>query len=1323
MAMLEQLTDDWSECKCGEITTLLSIGKNEFFLSCDLCDYRIQNFDLFIKHVHQNHLDVLVEANSMPASTDFLVQHTDEDVSKWHNLVEETDSKDGVLKGFENVEIDIDEGESEATIHYKVEGLAEEYANEYEDHNMQALSETEYLEEDSCEYAIENIEEDASSSDEAHDIETELQDRFKERRFTLEFLKLYRALPSLWNVKNKLYHNREIKREQYQTLLEKYREMYPNAVLRDVKKRINCLRTNYNKERRMLKRGNKQKLYYYKAISFLQDIEPFYKSKAITHDSDDIEMPVVTSDEESEQFEAVEQLKPNMKRCNAERIHAKRKFFLEFIELYKSFPSLWDSSDPDYKNQELRHINYQILLTKYKERYPDAELLDLKKKINCLRTNYKHELSRAINTGVESKAVCFKAMSFLGNNEYNNLETKEIENDIQNTEMASDEAKDDMITEEYLEDCDISEEKAPVEIEIANTQLNSMQNFKEERKSGRFLKEEEKFVLQFIEMYKIMPALWDPNSPGYLDIETKNIHYKILLEKYKERYPLAVLQDVKKKINILRTNYNKELKQITSGVFKKKKSLYFDALSFLQNNESLEPESNSTEKVLNDVNIVEGLIIEDLTQSEEYLENSSTWEDATSTQTQFKNEKSANNAEIEKIYPGELTNEQKFTLEFIEIYQGLPALWDVNSVDYSDREYKNIQYQILLEKYKERYPHANINDVKKKINCLRTNYRRDIRRGPPYALFYFDKMNFLNGIQISSKYAKDVTQPKKYLETSNIDPRARQGQSKFNLTTQNLTIDRQEIDTQRNLGTNDLDPSAGHGQSKFHLAVQNVVAKKIDRQEIDTKRNLGTNGIDPSAGHGQSKFDLAAQNVVAKKIDRQKIDTQSNLDTNDIDPIATFEQTQVEDKETIEKVKNLDDEQQFLLDFIDVYHKLPALWNIHTKDYYDKLLKDAQYEILHEKYQEKYPNANLDDVKKKINSLRTNYRRDIRNGTPHALYYFHKINFLSDMQIITAPKAPSNLRKDSSLCDDDFIKLAKAYESHQNLWNDNEIQYTFSNRRRETMTKLLENFNKMSALNLTKDVLEKEISLIRKICSREKREQVSCNRENVPYEPTFPLYEHIAFLKNFVSPFACLVCKEVLTGSRKYKIHVASHNGSVPYKCSICEHGFKSLSNLTVHLRRHAQDYIYSCNFCSVTFASTTNLKKHMYTHTGSKLHVCHICGNSYTDTTSLKYHLQRHQQQKYHKCQVCNKAFSTGHRLKMHHKSVHLKTRDVFCDVCHKGFATKKHLRQHKQIHSLIKKYVCKICGKQYAQSPSLSAHMKGSHGVALSAVKRNAL
>ncbi|XP_067637739.1 uncharacterized protein [Eurosta solidaginis] len=1088
MAMLEQLTDDWSECKCGEITTLLSIGKNEFFLSCDLCDYRIQNFDLFIKHVHQNHLDVLVEANSMPASTDFLVQHTDEDVSKWHNLVEETDSKDGVLKGFENVEIDIDEGESEATIHYKVEGLAEEYANEYEDHNMQALSETEYLEEDSCEYAIENIEEDASSSDEAHDIETELQDRFKERRFTLEFLKLYRALPSLWNVKNKLYHNREIKREQYQTLLEKYREMYPNAVLRDVKKRINCLRTNYNKERRMLKRGNKQKLYYYKAISFLQDIEPFYKSKAITHDSDDIEMPVVTSDEESEQFEAVEQLKPNMKRCNAERIHAKRKFFLEFIELYKSFPSLWDSSDPDYKNQELRHINYQILLTKYKERYPDAELLDLKKKINCLRTNYKHELSRAINTGVESKAVCFKAMSFLGNNEYNNLETKEIENDIQNTEMASDEAKDDMITEEYLEDCDISEEKAPVEIEIANTQLNSMQNFKEERKSGRFLKEEEKFVLQFIEMYKIMPALWDPNSPGYLDIETKNIHYKILLEKYKERYPLAVLQDVKKKINILRTNYNKELKQITSGVFKKKKSLYFDALSFLQNNESLEPESNSTEKVLNDVNIVEGLIIEDLTQSEEYLENSSTWEDATSTQTQFKNEKSANNAEIEKIYPGELTNEQKFTLEFIEIYQGLPALWDVNSVDYSDREYKNIQYQILLEKYKERYPHANINDVKKKINCLRTNYRRDIRRGPPYALFYFDKMNFLNGIQ---------------------EPR-----------------------------------------EDLHL-------------EDDESRSQ------------------------------------------------------------------------------------------------DSLL--------------------YSDNKKALAGLRTK---------------------------------PS-IRENSCLTDKQFIHLAKAYKNHACLWNTNEMEYRFSNKRREAMDELLKEFNRISRLNLRLDDLKREILKLKMICINEKKLRIRSKHLRIPLQSEFQYYKHIEYLVSHVSPYDCPVCNKIVKGSSQFQIHLASHDGSYPFKCHVCGHGFKKTNNLTVHLRRHVQDYLYKCEICSKPYPTTTDLKIHMRNHTGEKPYVCDICGKNFKLNFEFKEHLKRHGKRPQHKCELCQLAFYNRSLLGEHMKT-HQDTRDQICGVCHKGFKTRRTLLTHIRGQHLEKKFDCEMCEKSFAQSTGLKVHMR-IHGVTM--------
>ena len=61
-----------------------------------------------------------------------------------------------------------------------------------------------------------------------------------------------------------------------------------------------------------------------------------------------------------------------------------------------------------------------------------------------------------------------------------------------------------------------------------------------------------------------------------------------------------------------------------------------------------------------------------------------------------------------------------FIFEFIEVYRNLPALWQVKSKLYSNRLGKNEQYEILLNKYKEKYPNADRKDVAQKINPLRT---------------------------------------------------------------------------------------------------------------------------------------------------------------------------------------------------------------------------------------------------------------------------------------------------------------------------------------------------------------------------------------------------------------------------------------------------------------------------------------------------------------------------------------------------------------------------------------------------------------------------
>ena len=100
--------------------------------------------------------------------------------------------------------------------------------------------------------------------------------------------------------------------------------------------------------------------------------------------------------------------------------------------------------------------------------------------------------------------------------------------------------------------------------------------------------------------------------------------------------------------------------------------------------------------------------------------------------------------------------ERQFLIQFIEEYRSLPALWCVTSNEYSSRSKKNEQYNKLLSKYKERYPNAEKNDVIKKINSMRTCFRRELKKIssasksgvgadeiPEPTLWYFDQLQFL----------------------------------------------------------------------------------------------------------------------------------------------------------------------------------------------------------------------------------------------------------------------------------------------------------------------------------------------------------------------------------------------------------------------------------------------------------------------------------------------------------------------------------------------------------------------------------------------------
>ena len=98
-----------------------------------------------------------------------------------------------------------------------------------------------------------------------------------------EFIQLYRDFPALWKVKSDEYKNRSLKSECYVKLIDKIREIDPNATRATVTKKINSLRSNYRRELKKVMNSVKSgagsdhvykpSLWYFDELAFLRDQE------------------------------------------------------------------------------------------------------------------------------------------------------------------------------------------------------------------------------------------------------------------------------------------------------------------------------------------------------------------------------------------------------------------------------------------------------------------------------------------------------------------------------------------------------------------------------------------------------------------------------------------------------------------------------------------------------------------------------------------------------------------------------------------------------------------------------------------------------------------------------------------------------------------------------------------------------------------------------------------------------------------------------------------------------------------------------------------
>ena len=137
---------------------------------------------------------------------------------------------------------------------------------------------------------------------------------------------------------------------------------------------------------------------------------------------------------------------------------------------------------------------------------------------------------------------------------------------------------------------------------------------------------------------------------------------------------------------------------------------------------------------------------------------------------------------------------------------------------------------------------------------------------------------------------------------------------------------------------------------------------------------------------------------------------------------------------------------KFLLKFIELYRSLPCLWKIKSREYSDRIKEDKAYERLLEKLKEVDADATKEAVKKKIDSLRAGYRRELkkvniskRSGAGSEdvyipnLWYFDDLSFLSDQE--NTRHSVSNLEddEDSNMDDNDDNNTQEDANESQNV--------------------------------------------------------------------------------------------------------------------------------------------------------------------------------------------------------------------------------------------------------------------------------------------------
>ncbi|XP_034670833.1 uncharacterized protein LOC117903116 isoform X2 [Drosophila subobscura] len=275
------------------------------------------------------------------------------------------------------------------------------------------------------------------------------------------------------------------------------------------------------------------------------------------------------------------------------------------------------------------------------------------------------------------------------------------------------------------------------------------------------LSDEKEVMEEFISCYRHFTALWDSSSSDYLSKTKKEPGYMELLKILRSINGECTVHDVKRKINSLRCCYRREIKKVQSS-----KNNYRPRLWWFNLMDFLKPVLNLRSPPHMDDSLDETIINEEIHRNDVNDDVSSAldWGGAkgggshtslmgtarlrrTAVVRQQEDADDSDDDIMQHNSSPTATDVQ--WQQFFRLYRGMPQLWMTKSRGYRDRLLKAQSYHILLECLRDIDPTANIHTLKRKINNLRTSYRRELRK--KYSseneyvptLWYYKELDFL----------------------------------------------------------------------------------------------------------------------------------------------------------------------------------------------------------------------------------------------------------------------------------------------------------------------------------------------------------------------------------------------------------------------------------------------------------------------------------------------------------------------------------------------------------------------------------------------------